>query len=140
MKFKKSLVTLAAASSVAMAGIPAATAEEVPAAQDAPAAAATENEAGNNEAGADETKPEDEAGADESKPADETKPEDEAGADESKPANGSADSEKGQKLKGSIDKLMGWDESTSVLKKIQDVMGFIGKIVKTFAGIPGSSK
>ena len=106
-----------------MAGIPAATAEEVPAAQDAPAAAATENEAGNNEAGADETKPEDEAGA-----------------DESKPANGSADSEKGQKLKGSIDKLMGWDESTSVLKKIQDVMGFIGKIVKTFAGIPGSSK
>ncbi len=123
MKFKKSLVTLAAASSVAMAGIPAATAEEVPAAQDAPAAAATENEAGNNEAGADETKPEDEAGA-----------------DESKPANGSADSEKGQKLKGSIDKLMGWDESTSVLKKIQDVMGFIGKIVKTFAGIPGSSK
>ena len=107
MKFKKSLVTLAAASSVAMAGIPAATAEEVPAAQDAPAAAATENE---------------------------------AGADESKPANGSADSEKGQKLKGSIDKLMGWDESTSVLKKIQDVMGFIGKIVKTFAGIPGSSK
>ncbi|MBC6795103.1 hypothetical protein [Corynebacterium sp. LK28] len=124
MKFKKSLVTLAAASSVAMAGIPAATAEEAPAAQDAPAAAATENEAGNNEAGADETKP-----------ADEAKPE-----DESKPANGSADSEKGQKLKGSIDKLMGWDESTSVLKKIQDVMGFIGKIVKTFAGIPGSSK
>ncbi|MGJ4069586.1 hypothetical protein ACN4DJ_00330 [Corynebacterium macclintockiae] len=130
MKFKKSLVTLAAASSVAMAGIPAATAEEVPAAQDAPAAAATENEAGNNEAGADETKP-----ADEAKPEDESKP-----ADETKPANGSADSEKGQKLKGSIDKLMGWDESTSVLKKIQDVMGFIGKIVKTFAGIPGSSK
>lgn len=117
MKFKKSLITLAAASSVAMAGIPAATAEEAPAAQDAPVAAATENEAGseagNNEAGADETKPEDEAGA-----------------DENEPANGSADSEKGQKLKGSIDKLVGWDESTSTIQKIKDVLGFIGKIVK----------
>ncbi|WP_296212672.1 hypothetical protein ACKFRT_10075 [Corynebacterium sp. YSMAA1_1_F7] len=113
MKFKKSLITLAAASSVAMAGIPAATAEEAPAAQDAPVAAATENEAGNDEAGADETKPEDEAGA-----------------DENEPANGSADSEKGQKLKGSIDKLVGWDESTSTIQKIKDVLGFIGKIVK----------
>ena len=96
-----------------MAGIPAATAEEAPAAQDAPVAAATENEAGNDEAGADETKPEDEAGA-----------------DENEPANGSADSEKGQKLKGSIDKLVGWDESTSTIQKIKDVLGFIGKIVK----------
>lgn len=124
MKFKKSLITLAAASSVAMAGIPAAVAEEAP---EAPVTAATEN---SNET---DTKPAAEEGAAE----DETKPADENN-NETKPAEGSADSEQGQKLKGSVDKLLGWDDSTSTLKKIEDVLGFIGKIVKTFTGFPGS--
>lgn len=133
MKFKKSLITLAAASSVAMAGIPAAVAEEAP---EAAATAATEN---SNETA---TKPAaeenaDENAAEEGAAEDETKPADENN-NETKPAEGSADSEQGQKLKGSVDKLLGWDDSTSTLKKIEDVLGFIGKIVKTFTGFPGS--
>lgn len=133
MKFKKSLITLAAASSVVMAGIPAAVAEEAP---EAPVTAATEN---SNETA---TKPAaeenaDENAAEEGAAEDETKPADENN-NETKPAEGSADSEQGQKLKGSVDKLLGWDDSTSTLKKIEDVLGFIGKIVKTFTGFPGS--
>lgn len=133
LKFKKSLITLAAASSVAMAGIPAAVAEEAP---EAAATAATEN---SNETA---TKPAaeenaDENAAEEGAAEDETKPADE-NDNETKPAEGSADSEQGQKLKGSVDKLLGWDDSTSTLKKIEDVLGFIGKIVKTFTGFPGS--
>ena len=123
LKFKKSLITLAAASSVAMAGIPAAVAEEAP---EAPATAATENSSETD------TKPATEENAGENAT------EEGAAEDESKPANGSADSEQGQKLKGSVDKLLGWDDSTSTLKKIEDVLGFIGKIIKTFAGFPGS--
>lgn len=143
MKFKKSLITLAAASSVAMAGIPAAVAEEAP---EAPATAATENsnetdtkpaaeenadENAAEEGAAEEGATEEGAADDETKPADENN-------NETKPAEGSADSEQGQKLKGSVDKLLGWDDSTSTLKKIEDVLGFIGKIVKTFTGFPGS--
>ncbi|WP_293791599.1 hypothetical protein [uncultured Corynebacterium sp.] len=133
MKFKKSLITLAAASSVAMAGIPAAVAEEAP---EAPVTAATENSNETDtkpaaEENADENAAEEGAAEDETKPADENN-------NETKPAEGSADSEQGQKLKGSVDKLLGWDDSTSTLKKIEDVLGFIGKIVKTFTGFPGS--
>lgn len=133
LKFKKSLITLAAASSVAMAGIPAAVAEEAP---EAPVTAATENSNETDtkpaaEENADENAAEEGAAEDETKPADENN-------NETKPAEGSADSEQGQKLKGSVDKLLGWDDSTSTLKKIEDVLGFIGKIVKTFTGFPGS--
>ena len=133
MKFKKSLITLAAASSVAMAAIPAAVAEEAP---EAPVTAATENSNETDtkpaaEENADENAAEEGAAEDETKPADENN-------NETKPAEGSADSEQGQKLKGSVDKLLGWDDSTSTLKKIEDVLGFIGKIVKTFTGFPGS--
>ena len=112
---------------------PAAVAEEAP---EAPATAATENSSETD------TKPaaEENAGenAAEEGAAEEGATEEGAAEDESKPANGSADSEQGQKLKGSVDKLLGWDDSTSTLKKIEDVLGFIGKIVKTFTGFPGS--
>lgn len=128
MKFKKSLITLAAASSVALAGVPAAVADEAP---EAPAASATATQPA-----ADETAPAEDATAGDDQAADD---EAEAGdaADENEGSTeegtqGSIDSEKKEKLKGSVDKLLGWDDSTSTLDKIKDVIGFIGKIVKIF--------
>lgn len=141
MKFKKSLITLAAASSVALAGVPAAVADD---AAEAPVAADAATQPAADEAAAeDATEGEDQAEADdEAEAGDETTDnegsEDEGSEDEGS-TEGSIDSEKKEKLKGSIDKLAGWDDSTSTLDKIKDVIGFIGKIVKTFAGIPGSN-
>lgn len=140
MKFKKSLITLAAASSVALAGVPAAVADD---AAEAPVAADAATQPAADEAAAeDATEGEDQAEADdEAEAGDETTDnegsEDEGSTEEG--TQGSIDSEKKEKLKGSIDKLAGWDDSTSTLDKIKDVIGFIGKIVKTFAGIPGSN-
>lgn len=140
MKFKKSLITLAAASSVALAGVPAAVADD---AAEAPVAADAATQPAADEAAAeDATEGEDQAEADdEAEAGDETTDnegsENEGSTEEG--TQGSIDSEKKEKLKGSIDKLAGWDDSTSTLDKIKDVIGFIGKIVKTFAGIPGSN-
>jgi len=140
LKFKKSLITLAAASSVALAGVPAAVADD---AAEAPVAADAATQPAADEAAAeDATEGEDQAEADdEAEAGDETTDnegsENEGSTEEG--TQGSIDSEKKEKLKGSIDKLAGWDDSTSTLDKIKDVIGFIGKIVKTFAGIPGSN-
>ncbi|MCG7258468.1 MULTISPECIES: hypothetical protein [unclassified Corynebacterium] len=136
MKFKKSLITLAAASSVALAGVPAAVADD---AAEAPVAADAATQPATDEAAAeDATEGEDQAEADDEAEAGDEGSENEGSEDEGS-TEGSIDSEKKEKLKGSIDKLAGWDDSTSTLDKIKDVIGFIGKIVKTFAGIPGSN-
>lgn len=136
MKFKKSLITLAAASSVALAGVPAAVADD---AAEAPVAADAATQPTTDEAAAeDATEGEDQAEADDEAEAGDEGSENEGSEDEGS-TEGSIDSEKKEKLKGSIDKLAGWDDSTSTLDKIKDVIGFIGKIVKTFAGIPGSN-
>lgn len=115
MKFKKSLITLAAASSVALAGVPAAVADEAP---EAPAASATA------------TQPAADAADDEAEAGEAANENAEGSTEEG--TQGSIDDEKKEKLKGSIDNLAGWDETTSTLDKVKDVIGFIGKIVKIF--------
>lgn len=141
MKFKKSLVTLAAASSVALAGVPAAVADEAP---EAPAASATATQPATDEAAPaeDATAGDDQAADDEAEAGDaadenEGASEGSEGSENSEGSTeegtqGSIDDEKKEKLKGSIDNLAGWDETTSTLDKVKDVIGFIGKIVKIF--------
>lgn len=118
MKFKKSLITLAAASSVALAGVPAAVADETP---EAPAASATATQSAADEAADENAEGTENEGASEGS---------EGSTEEG--TQGSIDDEKKEKLKGSIDNLAGWDETTSTLDKVKDVIGFIGKIVKIF--------
>lgn len=135
MKFKKSLITLAAASSVALAGVPAAVADEAP---EAPTASATATQPAADEAAPaeDATAGDDQAEADDEAEAGETADENAEGTENEgsteEGTQGSIDDEKKEKLKGSIDNLAGWDETTSTLDKVKDVIGFIGKIVKIF--------
>ncbi|WP_034984968.1 hypothetical protein [Corynebacterium jeikeium] len=135
MKFKKSLITLAAASSVALAGVPAAVADdaaEAPVAADVATQPAADEAAPAEDAtaGDDQAEADDEAEAGET--ADENAEDTENEGSTEEGTQGSIDDEKKEKLKGSIDKLVGWDDSTSTLDKVKDVIGFIGKIVKIF--------
>ena len=114
MKLKKSLVTLTAATAVALAGVPAAQAED----------AATEP-AATVEAPAGST------AADNS-----TEEEATSGSSEE---SGALESSENPELQESVNGSFGWDEETTGFDKFLTILDGIVKVAKTIAGIPDLS-
>ena len=127
MKLKKSLVTLTAATAVALAGVPAAHAEDAPVEPAATAEAPAGSTTADN--GADEAP----AGS-----SADNGTEEETASGSSK-ESGALQSSENPELQASVDGSFGWDEDTSGFDKFLTIFEGAVRIAKIIVGIPDLS-